>query len=130
MLNTIYWVRPLTKRLPSETLYSLLEKYINFMWPVARFIRKFPKGRFINKALLIRDYSGVYPLSEELLKGWAILSSFDCLSPTYDNSQNFRDIKKWFTKAGLENIEVHYGYNDIEGRGIKRGLTEVDFWPK
>jgi hypothetical protein len=68
---------------------------------------------------LISDYKGVYPLSDAKLKEWAILDTFDTLSPAYDKPQSLEKVKKWLEKAGLEKINVRYGYNGIEGRGIK-----------
>ena len=35
--------------------------------------------------LLIADYRGILDLSEEQLKEWAILDTFDVLSPMYPN---------------------------------------------
>lgn len=119
LLVTRYFARLITKRLPHETLYKLVEKYVNLMWPLVKQINKLPKGRYINRFVLISDYIGVYPLSEEILKEWAILDTFDVLSPVYDKPQFLRTVKKWFEKAGLENINVHYGYNGIEGSGTK-----------
>lgn len=123
LVVTKYWVRPITKRLPPETLYTWCERYINLMWPLARWINKLPKGRYINHTLLIADYRGVYPLSEAILKEWAMLDTFDCLSPAYDKPKSLREVKEWFAKAGLENVEVHRGYyGNIEGRGTKAPL--------
>lgn len=115
-----YWVRPITRRLPPESLYKFCEKYINLMWPMARWIHRLPRGRYINSALLIADYEGVYPLSEEMLKEWAILDTFDGLSAFYENPQSLRTVKSWFEKTGLEKVDVRYGYNGIEGHGTKR----------
>ena len=39
------------------------------------------------------------------------------LSPQYDYPQSLRTMKKWFEEAKLKDIDVHYGYNGIEGRG-------------
>lgn len=119
LLTTHYWLRPITKRLPAETLYKLVEKYINLMWPVARLINRLPKGNLINWALSVTDYRGQYPLSEEMLRDWAILDTFDDLAAFYRNPQTLETVKKWFTDARLESIEVHYGYNGIEGRATK-----------
>ena len=115
LLTTKYWVRSITKRLPPETLYRWCERYVNVMWPLARWINKLPKGRYINHSLLIADYRGVYPLSEEILKEWAILDTFDALSPAYDKPQSLRKVKEWFTKAGLEKVEVRPEYSAIAG---------------
>ncbi len=114
-----YWVRPITRRIEPEALYKLCERYVNVMWPIARWIHRLPKGRYINSALLIADYKGVYPLSEEMLKEWAILDTFDGLSAFYEHHQSLRTVRTWFEKAGLESADVDYGYNGIVGRGIK-----------
>lgn len=117
---TKYWVRPLTKRMKPEKLYKLCEKWVNFIWPLTRWISKLPKGRYINKILfLLADYTGYLPLSESLLKEWAILDTFDMLSPYYDKPQTLKTVRKWFEEAGLKNVEVQPGYNGIEGRGEK-----------
>lgn len=119
LLDTKRWLRPLARRLSFETLYKSCEKYINFMWPLTRVVHKLPKGRYINRLLLIPDYRGLYPLCEESLKEWAVLDMFDGLSPAYDKPQFINRVRRWFHAAGLVDIVVHYGYNGIEGRGTK-----------
>lgn len=117
-LNTKYWVRPITKRIPPTQLYVLCKTYVNTMWPVARIIHKIPKaGKIINWSLLIADYRGSYDLPEHLLKEWAILDTFDMLSPRYDKPQTIKTVWRWFREAGLKEVEVKYGYNGIEGKG-------------
>ncbi len=122
LLYTKYWIRPITKRIDKEKLFNFVEKWINFWWPKTRWISKrIPHGRYIIKNFLfIADYTGVYDLNDELLKRWAILDTFDMLSPAYDNPQTLKTVKNWFEKGGFENIEVEYGYNGIVGRGIKK----------
>ncbi|NPA38311.1 MAG: methyltransferase domain-containing protein [Candidatus Nanohaloarchaeota archaeon] len=121
LLYTKYWVRPFTKRINKEKLFRFLEKWIDFWWGKTRWISKrIPGGRLIVKNLfLIADYTGVFDLDDEMLKKWALLDSFDMLSPAYDNPQTLNEVKKWFLEAGLTNIEVEYGYNGIVGRGEK-----------
>ena len=118
LLATKYWVRPLTRRIPPERLYRLTSWYVRHMWPLARVIGRIPRlGKKLNWALLVADYRGVYPLSEEHLEGWAVLDTFDMLAPAYDNPQTLEVVKDWFQSSGFTDIEVHYGYNGIEGRG-------------
>lgn len=119
LYKTKYWVRHFTKGRNPEKLYKIITKYINFMWPIAKFIHKLPYGPQINWALLIADYQEHYDLSEDMLKEWAILDTFDMLSPVYDTPQTIETVKQWFHDAHLTGIEVHYGYNGIEGRGTK-----------
>lgn len=119
MFITKYWVRPITKKIKPERLYRMTTQYINFMWPISKYINKMPFGRKINLALLVTDYRGKYNLEESVLKEWAMLDTFDMLSPAYDSPQTLDTMKEWFKVNNLKNIDVHYGYNGIEGRGVK-----------
>lgn len=118
--RTYFWFRPLTRRLPTQLLYTLVSTYIKVMWPIARLINKIPRiGPKLNRMLLIVDYRGRYPLSEEMLQEWSILDTFDMLSPAYDQRQTIETFRNWFETSPLKDIEVHYGYNGIEGRATK-----------
>jgi hypothetical protein len=87
---------------------------------VAPLINKIPKiGRWLNFRLLIADYRGRHQFSEAILKEWAILDSFDMISPAYDQPQTLETVQAWFQQANLAEVEVHYGQNGIEGRGVK-----------
>lgn len=119
LFQTKHWVRPITRKLNPRLLYGILSNYVRFMWPISRLIHNLPHGRQLNWALLVADYRGVYDLSEEMLKEWAILDTFDMLSPAYDNPQTLDMVNQWFNEAHLKNVEVNYGYTGIVGRGEK-----------
>lgn len=119
-LVTKYWVRPITKRINQKVLYEIVSNYVKFMFPMSRLINKLPYGSALNWALLVADYRDIHGLSEEILKEWSILDTFDMLSPAYDKPQTLETVEKWFNDAHLSNIDVCYGYNGIEGRGEKR----------
>ena len=120
VLNTKYWVRPLTRRVPPARLYRFVRRYVGAMWPLARALSRIPRaGRHITWALLIGDYRGVLDLSDAQLREWAILDTFDMLAPAYDTPQDLATVRRWFEDAGLAQVEVHYGFNGIEGRGIR-----------
>jgi ubiquinone/menaquinone biosynthesis C-methylase UbiE/uncharacterized protein YbaR (Trm112 family) len=120
LFQTRYFVRPFVKGMPSERLYRLCERYITGMWGIASLIHKIPKiGSRINWILLVPDYRDMFPLSEEVLKEWAVLDTFDILSPVFDNPQYLETVQKWFSHTGFTNIDVKYGYNGIEGKGVK-----------
>ncbi|MBL9145741.1 MAG: methyltransferase domain-containing protein [Verrucomicrobiaceae bacterium] len=111
------WIRPLTRHLPPHLLYALVNRYVRLMWPLATQINKLPLGMHINLALLVADYRGHFDLSEEMLKEWAILDTFDLLSAYYDQPQTVKTLQQWFEEAGLDDIRVHLGFNGIEGHG-------------
>jgi hypothetical protein len=91
------------------------------MWPLARLIRRIPKfGPAINWKLILPDYSRELPNADDkTLREWAYLDAMDMLSPMYDKPQTMATFHQWHKKAGLIEIEVHFGYNGIEGRGTK-----------
>lgn len=118
-LLTRYWVRPITKRMNHELLYKLTSRYVKLMWPICGILNKLPKGRAIIWAMLIADYRGDFDLPDHIFREWAILDTFDILSPAFDQPQTVETLQSWFEEAGLKDIEVHLGYNGVEGRGIK-----------
>lgn len=116
-----YWVRPFTKGREPERLYPFVKQYVDFMWPLARLIRRIPRiGPSLNWKLLIADYSQhLANADDETLRQWAYLDTFDMLSPRYDNPQTVRTFRRWFREAGLTEIDVGRGFNGVEGRGRK-----------
>lgn len=115
-----YWLRPLTKRLPAAKLFSVVESAAPKLLPLSRAIAKFPViGRKLRYFVPVADYSGVYPLSEKQLEEWAVLDTFDMLSPAYDSPQTEDTLRSWFQDAGLSNVEV-FRDGFIVGRGERR----------
>ena len=118
-LETKYWVRPITRRIPNAQLYRLCEKWVNALWPLCKLSYRLTGRRSLSWFLLVADYRGVYPLSEEMLKEWSILDTFDMLAPEYDYPQTISSVRHWYVKAGFTSIDVGRGYNGIFGRGDK-----------
>jgi SAM-dependent methyltransferase len=108
LLNTKYWVRPLIDRSDPRALYDKVKKYVDLMWPLVRLVRKVPGlGVRLPSRLLILDYSRLAPKADDAtLKEWALLDTFDMLSPTYDKPQTPKAFRRWFEEAGLREINV------------------------
>ena len=120
-LNTRYWVRPLTRNMDPQKLYDRCKAYIDFMWPLARVIRKIPKiGDAINWRLLIADtFSEMPDADDATLKEWAYLDTFDMLSPAYDIPQSPATFQHWHEEAGLADIDVRLGPNGVVATASK-----------
>lgn len=117
-LHSKYWVRPLTRRLPPQRLYRLTSAWVCMMWPVASLLRRIPRiGPSLNWRLLVADYSREGVRGEHL-KRWALLDTFDMLSPVYDSPATLKEFRSWFDEAGMTQVNVARGYNGIEGRGV------------
>ena len=122
--STKYYVRPITKRMNPDKLSRFIRSYVDFMWPLCSVIREIPKiGCLLNWLLLVVDSSRCTRskwhsnLDGDMLKEWTYLTTFDLLSPRYDQPQRIKTVQRWFKDAGLIDIKVADGYNGIEGCG-------------
>jgi ubiquinone/menaquinone biosynthesis C-methylase UbiE len=108
-----YWFRPITKRINKKKLLYFIKWYIPYWYPVSTILLKIPiLGKFLSQIIPICNYSKIYPtLNKSQLVEWAILDTFDMLSPEYDIPQSKRNLEKWIIKYNLELIELRRGYN-------------------
>jgi len=80
-----YWLRPLTKNIPKAQLMKLLEHLVPVMLPLSNLCRAIPVvGRYLSRAVPVANYTGLLPLSKKQIREWALLDTFDWLSPAYD----------------------------------------------
>ncbi len=117
LLNLRRWARFYTKHIPPGKLYKGCLQYVEWIWPLVRLLDRSGREKFIG--LLLIPYYKQYGLSEAMLKEWALLDLFDILSARYEDHVSLETVKQWFRAAHIKDIEVNYGYNGIEGRGIK-----------
>lgn len=117
LLVTKYWVRPITRRIPAETLYRLCERWVAPWWRVTGWVGKVTGHTKTSLLLLIPDYRGTHPLADDVQKQWSTLDCFDMLSPAYDFPQRAEDVRGWFERAKLVDVEVGPGFNGLYGRG-------------
>lgn len=120
MLHAKYLLRPFTRRMPQTKLFELLETIVPILQPVSGYLGRIPvMGRILKRFVPVADYTGIYPLSDQQLREWALLDTFDMLAAEYDNPQTSRKVREWLESAGLVDIEVfHEGH--LVGRGRKR----------
>jgi SAM-dependent methyltransferase len=122
MLHAKYLFRPLTKRMYKPRLFQFLQRWVPTLLATSQILGHMPVvGRSLKRIVPVADYTGRFPLSNEQLKEWALLDTFDMLAPTYDNPQSAATVKRWFEQAGLQEVEVgHWAH--LVGRGVKPTL--------
>ncbi|WP_407169523.1 class I SAM-dependent methyltransferase [Bradyrhizobium sp. ORS 111] len=118
LMHWKYVLRPITKRMDKDLLYRIIAKYTPPLVPVSIFLRRIA-GRAGMRLLPIVQYD-YFGISPEINREWAVLDTFDMYSPTYDNPQTMRTVRKWFEEAGMENVTVERGNNGIVARGQKK----------
>ena len=117
MMHAKYLWRPITKRVPQQKLFDVLQIVVPMALPISQLLGRIPvAGKALKRLLPIADYTGVYPLSAEQLEEWALLDTFDMLAPEYDSPQSASTVRGWFESAGLADVEVFHG-GHLVGRG-------------
>jgi SAM-dependent methyltransferase len=119
MILPKYWLRPMTKKMKKEKVFSFLEENVDFLLKMSEILNRIPLiGKLFSRLVPIANYNGVLPLDHNQIREWAILDTFDWLTPTYDNPQTKKAILKWLQEFRFENIEV-LKEGHIVGRGKK-----------
>ena len=119
MMHTKYLLRPFTKRMAQPKLFSLLQRWVPGLLAISQTLGCVPVvGRVLQRLVPVVDYTDDYPLTDQQLKEWALLDTFDMLAPAYDNPQTAATARRWFEEAKFVNVQVgHWGH--LVGRGTK-----------
>ncbi|MBA3765944.1 MAG: methyltransferase domain-containing protein [Acidobacteria bacterium] len=116
------WYRPLTKRMPRTMLRKFVEWYVPRWIPIDNLCQRLPVLRTVVPAIIpCWNYTGMLPLTADQIEKWAILDTFDALSPRYDSPQTIETAREWFEEAGLLEIDVRAGGNGILAGGVRPG---------
>ena len=120
LLHSLQWkylLRPLTKRLPKEFLFSVVNFIVPILIPPTQILKYF-FGRFGARLSPIQEFSEL-DLGKENNKKWAILDTFDMYSPEHDHPKTKKEVISWFEELNYQDITVFYGKNGVVGRGRK-----------
>ena len=112
-----YLYRPITKRMPPDLLFRVIEWYVPKWLPVDTVMKRIPVlGPMLGMAIPCWNYS-YFPLTRQQQQEWSVLDTFDALASRYDYPQTLFTVRQWFEDAGLDEIDVRFGGNGILGNG-------------
>jgi SAM-dependent methyltransferase len=123
-LHAKYIFRPVSKRLPKPLLLRLIRFNIVWMLPFFDFLCLLRLGVF-TRFIPITDVR-LFPaeLSAVQRREWAVMDTFDGLSPEYDNPQRLQDVVRMFTRRGCEvtfaGLATYQGGSSTVVRAIRR----------
>jgi len=101
-IHAKYLLRPITKRLPKFLLLRLIRWNIAWLSVVFELLCALRLG-LLTRFLPITDLRNLpVGLSQNQRHEWAILDTFDGLSPEFDNPQRVRDVIQMFNLSGCE----------------------------
>jgi SAM-dependent methyltransferase len=120
MMHAKYPFRLIAKRMPQQKLFGFLERWVPFLLAISQGLGRVPLlGRVLKRLVPVADYTGIFPLSGQQLREWALLDTFDMLAPAYDNPQTEAQVRRWLDDAKLVDVKVFHG-GHLVGRGAKR----------
>lgn len=122
-----FLLRPLTTRVPPEKLLRAIRRLAPLLMQVSTPLGRVPRiGTLLQRAIPVADRSARLDLPRGQLVEWAILDTFDWLSPAYDRPQSRAALEGWAFRAGLEDAEVfHRGFYVLRGRRPASGETRT-----
>lgn len=122
-----YAWRRWTTRMRPETLLSVLRWYIPLWFPIDTCIKRIPRvGQRIAAHLRIPcwNYYGIGLTYRQCIE-WAILSTFDALSATYDFPKTLDEVHDMVASPENASTEVAYGSNGIVANVTKRATLSA-----
>src|SRR5207253_1148909 len=116
-----YLLRPLTKRVDKQKLLSAIKAAMPALFPLTNVLFRLPFiGRFFMFAIPVANYVDERALTREQRYDWAILDTFDMLSPQYDQPRTQQEVEEALSRAGVVNLKRldNSGLNIVGEKGV------------
>lgn len=106
MLYGKYLLRPFAKRMKKEKLLAGIKGVMPVLFPVTNVLFRLPLvGRLFMFAIPVANYVHDQALTKEQRYQWAILDTFDMLSPQYDQPRTKKEVEQALASSGVVDIE-------------------------
>lgn len=104
--NGKYLMRPLTKRMNKRLLLFTIRALMPVLFPLTEVAFRLPGvGKLFSFAIPVANYTGERRLTLAQRYRWAILDTFDMLSPEYDQPQTESEASAALASGGLAGID-------------------------
>ena len=103
--NGKYLIRPITRRLNNRVLLAIIKVLMPLLWLTTEILFRLPiVSKFFKFVIPVANYVDDRELSWKQRYNWAILDTFDALSPAFDNPQ---------TEMGITEVLKENKFKDI-----------------
>ncbi|MDT4969324.1 MAG: hypothetical protein QOJ64_4061 [Acidobacteriota bacterium] len=119
-LYSKYLVRPITRRLKKTTLLAIIKGVMPVLFPITNVLFKLPVlGGVFRFTIPIANYANERSLSRQQRYDWAILDTFDMLSPQYDQPQTQLEVVHALSSEGIVDLKriPNAGLNVVGRKG-------------
>jgi SAM-dependent methyltransferase len=113
-LHPRHLMRPVTTRMSKEGLYSIVSRWAPRLLPVSTALHKVPKvGEYLARLIPVANWRQNIKLPHEsMYREWAILDTFDWLSPAYEKPQSRKSLENALEMLPVNNVEI------VRSRGL------------
>jgi SAM-dependent methyltransferase len=106
MLYAKYLLRPLTKRVDKQKLLSGIKGAMPVLFPLTNVLFRLPlAGRLFKFAIPVANSVHERSLTPQQRYDWAILDTFDMLSPQYDQPRTQQEIEEALSAGGVVELK-------------------------
>lgn len=100
-----YWLRPITKRMSKESLLKIIKASMPIAFPLTDVLFRLPVlGKPFMFMIPVANYVHEKQLNRKQRYSWAILDTFDMLSPQFDSPMKEAQVSKILSESGIEEI--------------------------
>ena len=119
MLYSKYWLRPITKRMKKETLLTVIQAIMPVAFPITSVLFRLPVlGKAFMFVIPIANYVHFKQLNREQRYAWAILDTFDMLSPAFDQPMTETEAKIPLMESGIKVSRLTSQGLNLEGERL------------
>jgi len=115
-----YLIRPLTKLLKDKTLLRAIRGLMPVLFPITEIAFRIPvAGKLFMFTIPVANYVHERDLSVRDRYRWAVLDTFDMLSPRYDQPQTQNEVEAALQSGGVVNLKrlANPGVNVVGEKG-------------
>lgn len=106
LLYSKYLLRPITKRMNKKLLLFIIKLLSPILFPVTELLYRIPVlNKFFKLMIPYANYVNMRELSLRQRYEWAILDTFDMLSPAYDLPMKAKTVRQCLENAAMKNIK-------------------------
>src|SRR5215813_8148606 len=106
LLYSKYWLRPLTKRVGKQSLLAGIKSLMPVLFPLTNVLFRIPLlGRVFMFAIPVANYVDQPALTRRQRYDWAVLDTFDMLSPEYDLPRTQQEIEDALSRARVVDLK-------------------------
>lgn len=112
--------------MPKETLLKIIQTSMPVLFPLTSFLFRLPLiGKVFSFVIPVANYVDESSLSKEQRYNWALLDTFDMLSPEYDQPQNESEVREVWSNAGVKDIQ-RLSHSSLNLKGKRAANKFVD----